>query len=291
MTFKKVVIVGGGVLGSQIAFQSAYCGFDITILLRSDASIERAKPKIERRFFQKTDLTNEEIDELKAKVEKAYKDLKYTTSFEEACKDADLIIESIAEDPKQKTEMYEKLAQYMEEKTVIVTNSSTLLPSQFADATGRPEKYLAFHFANYIWKMNTAEIMVHSRTDKKYFEEMVEFAEQINMIPLKVNKEQPGYILNSMLIPFFNSGLALWVNDVADPETIDKTWKLATGAPKGPFEISDFIGLVTLYNIQLILPEYQNPDSIVRKIADKLKVMIDAGKTGINAGEGFYKYN
>ena len=311
MGFKKIVVVGGGIVGSQIAFQSAYCGFESWILLRSEASIERTKQKIEKLrsiyldtmekmktdktaycngFTNKKDLTNKEIDELKIQLEKGYKELKLTTKYEEACKDADLIIESIAEDPKQKTELYQELSKYMEEKTILVTNSSTLLPSLFADSTGRPEKYLAFHFSINIWKNNIAEIMVHARTDKKYFEEMIKFAEEINMIPLKVNKEQKGYILNSMIVPFLFSALTLWANEVSDIETIDKTWSLGTGAPKGPFQIMDSIGLSTIYNIFLINPGYSDPNSIIRKIADKLKLMIDAGKLGINSGEGFYKY-
>ena len=311
MGFKKIVVVGGGIIGTQIAFQSAYCGFESWILLRSEASIERTKQKIEKLrsiyldtmekmktdktaycngFTNKKDLTNKEIDELKIQLEKGYKELKLTTKYEEACKDADLIIESIAEDPKQKTELYQELSKYMEEKTILVTNSSTLLPSLFADSTGRPEKYLAFHFSINIWKNNIAEIMVHARTDKKYFEEMIKFAEEINMIPLKVNKEQKGYILNSMIVPFLFSALTLWANEVSDIETIDKTWSLGTGAPKGPFQIMDSIGLSTIYNIFLINPGYSDPNSIIRKIADKLKLMIDAGKLGINSGEGFYKY-
>jgi len=311
MGFKKIVVLGGGVLGSQIAFQSAYCGFDATILLRSQGSIERAKPKIEwmkkqmldsmekmktdktafcRGFAKSSDLTVEQIDELKARVEKAHKELKLTTDFEEACQDADLIIESIAEDPKQKIDMYQKLQKYLEEKTIIVTNSSTLLPSQFADSTGRPEKYLAFHFANRIWRNNMIEIMVHDRTDKKYFDAMVEFAEQINMIPLKVLKEQKGYILNSMLGPFSLAALSLWANEVADFETIDKTWKLGTGSPYGPFGLIDIVGLTTVRNIHLIKPDYKDPNSLSRKIANKLQEMMDAGKQGVISGEGFYKY-
>lgn len=311
MVFKKIVVVGGGIIGSQIAFQSAYCGFESWILLRSDASIERTKQKIEKLrniyldtmekmktdktaycpgITNKKDLTNIQIDELKDQLEKGYKELKLTTKYDEACKDADLIIESIVEEPKQKIELYQELAKHMEEKTVLVTNSSTLLPSLFADCTGRPEKYLAFHFANNIWKNNMAEIMVHERTDKKYFEEMVKFAEEIKMVPIKVNKEQKGYILNSMLVPFVFSALSLWANDVSDVETIDKTWTLGTGASSGPFRLLDVIGLATSYNIIIMSPGYQEPNSIHRKIADKLKVMIDAGKLGINSGEGFYKY-
>jgi len=311
MGFKKVVVLGGGVLGSQIAFQSAYCGFDVNILLRNQGSIERAKQKIEwlreeylntmekmktdkraycKGFTDQTDLSDEQIDKLKDKVEKAYKNLKLTTSYEEACKDADLIIESIAEDPKQKIEIYKKLQQYMEEKTVIVTNSSSLVPSQFADFTGRPEKYLAFHFANKIWIYNTVEIMVHDRTDKKYFDEMEEFAKEIKMVSLKVLKEQKGYILNSMLIQFLTAALNLWVKEVGDVEVIDKAWRLSTGSPYGPFQLMDIIGLTTVHNVEKMKPEYAKPDSESRKIVEKLEVMIDAGKLGVAAGEGFYKY-
>ena len=110
------------------------------------------------------------------------------------------------------------------------------------------------------------------------------------MIPLRLKKEQPGYILNSLLVPFLNAGQALLAKGVADPETIDLTWRCATGAPAGPFQILDVVGLTTAYNIVIMNPEAQNPDSIQGKIAALLKEYIDAGKTGVNAGEGFYKY-
>ena len=312
MRMKNVTVAGGGVLGSQIAFQSAYSGFDVKIWLRSQGSIERTQPKIDRLkeiylttleemktnndaycrgFTDKTDLTNDEIDQLKQKVEKAYDSIELTTSYEKAAEDADIIIEAIAEDPEQKIAFYQELAKYMPEKTILVTNSSTMLPSTFAEYTQRPEKYLALHFANEIWRNNTAEIMGQPQTKQEYYDEVVEFAENINMIPLKLKKEQPGYILNSMLVPFLSAAEALYANDVADPETIDKTWMLATGAPNGPFRILDVVGLTTAYNIVIMNPEASNPESTPGKIAAKLKEKIDAGKTGINAGEGFYKYN
>lgn len=311
MSIKKVVVAGGGVLGSQIALQSSYCGFDVTIWLRSEGSIERAKPKLERfkniyidtleqmktnasaycrGLTSKTDLSDEELDELKQKAQAAYDDLTLTTSYEEAAADADLIIEAIAENPEQKIAFYTELAKYMDEKTILVTNSSTLLPSMFAEYTGRPEKYLALHFANTIWQNNTAEVMGHPGTEQKYYDEVVQFAEDINMIPLKLNKEQPGYILNSLLVPFLNAAQSLLANDVSDHETIDKTWILATGAPAGPFHILDIVGLTTAYNIISMNPEAQNPETTPGKIAKMLKEKINAGETGINAGKGFYEY-
>ena len=310
MNIKNVVVAGGGVLGSQIAFQSAFCGFNVTIWLRSEGSIERTKPKLERLkdvylntleqmktdksaycrgFSDKEDLTIEEIDELKECTIKAYDGIKLTTSYEDAAADADLVIEAIAEDPEQKISFYQELAKHLPEKTILVTNSSTMLPSSFAKYTGRPEKYLALHFANSIWSNNTAEIMGHSETQQKYYDEVVKFAQDINMVPLKLKKEQPGYILNSMLVPFLSAAEALLANDVADHETIDKTWILATGAPIGPFRILDIVGLTTAYNIVIMNPEAGDKNTTPGKIAALLKEKIDKGKTGINAGEGFYK--
>lgn len=317
MDIKNVVVIGGGVLGSQIAYQSAYKGFDVTIWLRSDASIERSKPKLERlKGIYNAELasvkerldgtaiphsrglldnvekaTAADIDALIANANKAFEDLVLTTDLAEAVKDADIVIEALAEDPAQKTEFYTKLAPLMPKKTILVTNSSTLLPSHFAEVTGRPAKYMSLHFANNIWKSNTAEVMGHAGTDKAVYDAVAKFAGDIGMVPLLLKKEQPGYILNSMLVPFLNSAEMLLAKDVADPETIDKTWKLGTGAPLGPFQILDIVGLTTAYNIVVLNPEAQNPESIPGKIAALLKEKIDAGKTGINAGEGFYKYN
>lgn len=309
---KKVVIAGGGVLGSQIAFQTAYKGFDVTVWLRSEGSIERAKPRFEhlrdtyvgtleamktnpaaycRGLSDKKEPTDAEIDALKAKAISAFQSLTYTTSYEEAGKDADLVIEAIAEDPKQKIAFYTELAKYLPEKTILTTNSSTMLPSAFAEYTGRPDRYLALHFANEIWRNNTAEVMGHPGTDPASYQKVVEFAESIGMIPLQLKKEQPGYILNSLLVPFLNAGQALYANGVADPETIDKTWMLATGAPAGPFRILDIVGLVTAYNIVVMNPQAADPDTTPGRIAKLLKDKIDAGHTGVAAGEGFYKYN
>ena len=309
MNFKKVVVAGGGVLGSQIAYQSAFWGFDVTIWLRSEASIGRATPKLARlkdiyvntleamktstvypRGFATDKLSDEEIDAMKERAIKAHDSLTLTTSYEEAFKDADFVIECIAEDPKQKIAFYTEMAKYLPDKTVIATNSSTMLPSTFVSYTGRPEKYLALHFANEIWKNNTAEIMGHAGTDSKYYDEVVDFAKAIHMVPLCLKKEQPGYILNTMLVPFLTAAEYLAANDVADPETIDKTWMLGTGAPAGPFRILDIVGLTTAYNIVIMKPEAKDPNSNAGKIAAMLKKYIDEGKTGINAGEGFYKY-
>lgn len=304
-------------MGSQIAYQVAYKGFDVTVWLRTEASIDRARPKFARwhETYKKdldavkpligtetkmyprgliedfAALTPEKIEELKVQADTAYENLNYELDMATAMADADLVIESLSEDPKAKIAFYEKMAPLLPEKTVVVTNSSTMVPSTFASYTGRPEKYLALHFANEIWKNNTAEIMGHPGTDQAYYDQVVAFAKEIGMIPLCLKKEQPGYILNSLLVPFLNAGQALYANDVADPQTIDLTWMLGTGAPLGPFRILDIVGLDTAYNIVMMSPDAQNPDTLPGKIAKRLKEHIDAGKKGVATGEGFYKYN
>ncbi len=317
---KKVVIAGGGVLGSQIAFQAAYCGFDVTIWLRSQGSIGRTQPKIDN-------LRSSYIDAIKLmdspqgpsnwcrgiadagdfdsgkcleRVEKAYSGLKLELDMAKAAADADIIIESVAENVKDKIAFYEALAPLMPEKTLLCTNSSTLLPSQFAKYTGRPAKYLSLHFANSIWKNNTAEIMAQPQTSKEAFSAVMDFANDIRMVALPVNKEKNGYLLNSMLVPFLLSGLDLYVNGVSDPESIDKAWKLGTGAPRGPFEIFDVVGINTARNIVL---QYQKVPGLFSPLLRKmmmpynfkgmlvvLQKMIDEGKLGKSSGEGFYKY-
>ncbi len=228
-----------------------------------------------------------------ARVEKAYHSIALELDMKKALEDADIVIESMAEDKEAKMNIYKKMANLLPEKTVLVTNSSTLLPSKFAKYTGRPEKYLALHFANTIWKNNMTEVMMQSKTDKKYFDEVMDFAKAMRMIPIPVLKEKSGYLLNSMLVPLLFSGMDLYVNGISDPESIDKAWEIGAGAPKGPFRILDTVGLTTAYNIVKMyvkVPSFLAPYNF-KGMEKMLKEYIDAGKLGMASGEGFYKYD
>ena len=311
MDIKKVVVAGGGVLGSQIAFQCAYSGYDVTIWLRSEGSIGRCQPKLDKLretylgtleamktnpaayaygLLPREEVTPEACEAAKAKVEAAYEGLRLVTDYEEAFHDADLVIESIAENPQEKIAFYTEMAKHLPEHAIVVTNSSTMLPSTFAQYTGRPEKYLALHFANSIWKNPLAEVMPHAGTDMQYFAEVVKFAASIRMAPVKVLKEQPGYLLNSMLVPFLTAAESLWAAGIGEVGDIDMAWKLGTGSPLGPFQILDIVGLTTAYNIGSMNPAAKDPNSVQSKVVALLKEKIDKGETGVAAGKGFYEY-
>jgi 3-hydroxybutyryl-CoA dehydrogenase len=110
------------------------------------------------------------------------------------------------------------------------------------------------------------------------------------MVALPLKKEQPGYIVNSLLVPLLSAGLDLLVKGVADVHTIDKTWMVATGAPTGPFAILDVVGITTAYNINKMEAE-KTGDSDKQKVVEYLKEhFIDKGKLGVATGEGFYTY-
>ncbi|MEL4027916.1 3-hydroxyacyl-CoA dehydrogenase [Caldifermentibacillus hisashii] len=286
MNYKNITVAGSGVLGSQIAYQTAFHGFQVSVYDINDEALELAKERIKKlkpRYQEDLKATQEEVDA-------AYDRLSFYSDLAEAVKDADLVIEAVPERVEIKVDFYKKLAAVAPDKTVFVTNSSTLLPSQFAEATGRPEKFLALHFANEIWKNNTAEVMKHPGTDMQYFDQIIEFAKAIGMVALPLYKEQPGYILNSLLVPFLEAAQMLLVKEVSDPETIDKTWMIATGAPLGPFAILDVVGIRTAYNIALAKAEATGNEEFM-KLAELLKrEYIDKGKLGRETGEGFYKY-
>ena len=286
MNYKNITVAGSGVLGYQIAFQTAFHGFNVTVYDINDEVLEKAKGKFEimsSAFKNDLNASQEQLDD-------TYQKLRYSSNLEEAVKDADLLIEAVPENPQIKIDFYEQLAKVAPAKTVFATNSSTLLPSQFASSTARPEKFIALHFANEIWKHNTAEIMGHPTTSPEVFNDVVEFAKRIGMLPLPLHKEQPGYILNSLLVPLLDAALDLVVNEVADPPTVDKTWMKATGAPVGPCAILDVVGITTAYNINKMEAEKTQDANKIKVVKYLEENFINKNKLGVTTGAGFYTY-
>ncbi|MGB3603887.1 MAG: 3-hydroxyacyl-CoA dehydrogenase [Gordonia sp. (in: high G+C Gram-positive bacteria)] len=280
---KQVLVLGTGVLGSQIAFQAAYTGFQVIAYDINDDAVAAAQPRIAG--LMKTYLA-EVPDATQATVDAAQARLSHSTDLAEAVADADLVIEAIPEILELKRETFRALGDVAPAKTIFATNSSTLLPSDIVDATGRPDRFIAIHFANRIWTSNTAEIMGTVLTSPEVFDRVVEFAGEMGMVAVPIRKEKAGYVLNSLLVPFLDAALDLAAGGYAEPKDVDNTWRIATGAPLGPFQIYDIIGMNTPYNIMV------NGDERARAHAAWLKEnYIDQGKLGIASGEGFYKYS
>ena len=295
----KIMIAGGGVLGSQIAFQCAYAGLETTIWLRSEESVQRTKKKLEalkESYSQtitackygkmtylgaldaiETQIADADFESYQKKADNAMNNIRFETDLQKAASEQNFIIESISENLEMKKEFYRNLNRYVSEDAVIATNTSNFLPSDFKDLITKPERFIAVHFANNIWIANIAEIMGHSDTSEDTVQKATAFAVKINMIPSVIRKEQKGYILNSLLIPFLLSALKLWADEVASCKDIDNTWKLSTASKYGPFEIMDTVGINTVYAVVAASPLANQEGTVENLIAAKLKKMIESG--------------
>lgn len=280
---RNITVLGTGVLGSQIAYQTAYRGFDVVAYDIDDAALESAK----QRFAALADTyVAEGVDgAADGKAQEALGRITRSADLGEAVAKADLVIEAIPENLEIKRATYEQLATLAPEHTIFATNSSTLLPSDLASFTGRADRFLALHFANRVWVHNTAEVMGTEATSPEVFQAVARFAAEIGMVPIEIKKEKAGYLLNSLLVPFLQAAGELLVDGIAEPDAIDKTWRIGTGAPMGPFQIYDIVGLTTAYNISMMGGAKQQAFAALIK-----ERYIDQGKLGVATGEGFYSY-
>lgn len=286
MKITNVLIVGTGTLGSQIGFQCARHGFATTMYDIKEEGLEFSK-----KYHQEIgEATKVDLGLDDAPIAAAHANLSYTTDLVAAAKDCDLVSESVPENPELKRKVFAELNELCPDHTIFTSNSSTLLPSEIADATGRPERFLALHFANRIWVANVGEVMKHPGTAPEVFERVLEFAAEIGMVPIRIDKEHNGYVLNALLLPVLTAAQTLVANGIASPADVDRTWMISTQAPMGPIAIMDMVGLETVFAIG---DHWANVtgDEQQRKNSDFLKEhYLDKGKLGVKSGEGFYRY-
>ena len=286
MTLKNITVLGAGVLGAQIAFVTAFAGKKVVSYDINEEALVAGKKRFDaigEQMKAELDTANDET------IAAAHSNLTQTSDLREAVANADIVIEAVPENLELKRKVWSDVGEYAPKTTIFATNTSTLLPSKFADASGAPERFLALHFANHIWIQNTAEVMPHDGTNPAYVDRVVEFAEQINMVPVPLKREQPGYVLNTLLVPLLSAGMYLMHHDIAEPSDIDRDWRNSTGSPKGPFEIMDLIGVRTL--VSVIQSDENAPGWQKEFVKNVLEPMISDGKTGLEAGQGFFIYN
>jgi len=311
---QNIVIAGGGNVGSQIAFQAAYKGFNTTIWLRSTNFFEETRTKID--VLKKTYVDTitlmaspegkttanwavgiSEFDQFNeaecfSRIEQGYASIRLETDLRKAVEDADLVIEAVPENYDTKCTFFEMLAPLIPEKTIVVTSSSTMLPSKFVKNVKRGDRFMALHFSSLMMKNNIAEMMAHDGTASQTYSAILEFTRAMGMVPLPVRKENKGFLLDAMLMPLLFSAMDMYVRGVSDIQSIDSAWTIGTKSPRGPFEIIDSIGLNAVYDIvcsYMKKPQWNAPYDY-RKIASVLRKYIENGKLGKVTGEGFYKY-
>jgi 3-hydroxyacyl-CoA dehydrogenase len=284
---QNLTVCGGGVLGGQIAWHSAYSGKSVVVYDVSEKSLEAcrgAHSSYARIYQDDVGATAEEVAAAQARVS-------YTTDLAGAVADAQVVIEAIPEVPDIKLDFYANLAPVLPADTIVATNSSTFLPSTFAEATGRPDKFCALHFANLIWAMNLAEVMAHPGTSEETLADITRFAIEIGMVPIPLQKEQNGYVINSLLIPLLQAAQTLVTNGVSDPETVDRTYMIMNrGVQQGPFGAIDFIGMASMVNIFDYWGNENDDAQMLANAAYLKENFLDKGHLGLQTGQGYYSY-
>ncbi len=283
----RVTVLGSGVLGGQIAWHTAFKGKQVCVYDIDAAALERCQSAHDH-YGQ---VYRSELQASAVDVSDARARLTYSTDLAAAVANADLVIEAVPEIPDVKQEVYQQLAPLLPERTLVATNSSTLLPRDFAAATGRPEKYCALHYANLIWRMNIAEIMAHPGTAESTLTAVTEFAIETGMVPIPVEKEQNGYVMNTWFVALLNAAQTLITNGVASPEVIDRTYMIVNrGCAHGPVGMIDVVGMKTAYDVLSYWGE-ENNDEQMRANAAYIKArFLDKGLLGLQTGQGYYQY-
>ena len=282
---RRVAVVGAGTMGQQIGFQCAGHGYDVALYDVDPAALEGASQRLDAYAAQLEAggvITAEMRADARARIT-------LTSDLAEAARDADLLSEAIPEDPELKGRVLAEWDAACPERTIFTTNTSTLLPSQFAAASGRPERLLAFHFHIPVWITNLADVMPHPGTATEVTALVVAFARRIGQVPIELHHEHNGYVFNSMYGALNRAAIALAAQGVASIEDIDRAWMHVWKAPIGPLGALDAVGLDTV----LTITEYwagQLDDDELRGNARYLRAYVDRGDLGIKSGRGFYSY-
>ena len=286
MSYSKITTAGAGTMGSQVAWQMAFHGKDVTVYDAIPAGLERGKAlhrEYAEHFIEHRGATPEQIDATFAR-------LAYTTDLAAAVHDADLISESVPESLSIKESFWRETSRGAPARTVFTTNTSTLEPSALARFVDRPHKFLAMHFAIGVWDSNIGEVMGHPGTDPAVFEGLLEFAGEIGLVPIPIRKEQSGYIINSLLVPWVTAALELLVRGVSDVQSIDRTWMITMRSGMGPFGMMDRMGLGVVHHVAELLGE-SDPSSQALDYARYLdEHFIQKDLLGVASGQGFYRY-
>ena len=289
MTINHVLALGAGVMGSQVSFYHAMRGSNVTQFDISEDALTECKEH-HRGYVDSFRAVNPSFTD--EKIEAGLARIDYSSNLETAAQNADLVIESVPEVLEIKQKVYADLNRFCPEHTIFATNTSTMPPSTIAQSTGRPDRFLALHYANRIWNSPLAEVMKHPATDNAVFKAVVSFAEVSELVPIKLEKEQPGYIINSLLVPWLIAGLSLVVNGISTHQDVDKTWMICNqGIGMGPIGVLDMVGFDVARNIFRLLAAAEPNNPQHQKNLDYLEEhFLNKGLTGALSGQGFYSY-
>jgi 3-hydroxybutyryl-CoA dehydrogenase len=280
---KRVLVVGAGTMGQEIGLQCAMYGYDVVIYDIAPDALENATARqkaILERLVAGGHLSQKQAEATLARITT-------TADPSEAAAEADLLSEAVPENPELKAKVFAQFNELCPSHTIFTTNTSSLIPSMIADATGRPAQFAALHFHHEVWVSNVVDIMPHPGTSEETVELLYAFARRIGQIPILLKKENYGYVFNAMFNELNTAAVSLVVNGIASIEDVDRAWMGVMKMPIGPFGWLDGIGLDTCWDITEYWAKTLG-DEQLQKNADFFKGYVDKGYSGVKSGRGAY---
>ena len=282
---RRIAIVGAGTMGQQIGFQCAGHGYDVVVYDIDPAALEGARKRIDT-YARGLEAGGAITSELRAAAQAR---IELTTDISVAAREADLLSEAVPEEPDLKGRVLAEFNVACPPRTVFMTNTSTLVPSQFANASGRGDRLLALHFHLPVWINNLVDVMPHRGTAPEVTPLVVAFAGRIGQVPIELHREHNGYVFNSMYSALNSAAITLAQQGVASIEDIDRSWMHITKARVGPLGALDAVGLDTVWTITDYWARQLGDPQLCANAAF-LKDYVDRGDLGVKTGRGFYAY-
>jgi 3-hydroxybutyryl-CoA dehydrogenase len=282
MTFQTVGVVGVGQMGSGIVEVFARAGCDVVAREINDELLERGRAYLQRSFARGV----ERGKIPPAEAEAALGRLSFTTQLSDFAH-CDLVIEAATENMALKKTLFTELDVICKPEAILASNTSSLSITEIASATQRPDKVVGLHFFNPVPVMPLIEIVRGLLTS----EETLDAARALGAIlkkELVIAKDNPGFIVNLLLVPYLFDAIRALENGVATKEDIDTAIRLGLNHPMGPFTLLDFVGLDTCLFIGDAM--YQEFKDARYAAPPLLRRMVTAGLLGRKSGRGFYTY-
>lgn len=277
----QAAVLGAGIMGGGIAYQSALKGVPIRMKDIKEDAIQLGLDEAAKHFDKRVSKGKMTTSAMAQGMGRIRPTLSYADFG-----DVDVVVEAVVENPKIKKSVHAEVEDAVSDNTIIATNTSSISIDDLAANVKRPANFLGMHFFNPVHAMPLVEIIRGEKTSDEAVATIVSYASQMGKTPIVVNN-CPGFLVNRILFPYF-FGFQSLISSGVDFAAIDKVME-KFGWPMGPAYLSDVVGIETAQHVEEVLGEGY-PDRMAPEGKSSLDVMVDEGRYGQKTGSGYYKY-